>query len=146
MKGFRSAALTLPIFLVGCTVAAMAGDTKMYQPSEVVGRQDLLKGRRIYIRGYLVLRDEAHGLWDSKDDFDRAQKLPSSTVSAPPRCISVGYNENGAKGIGRNHPRVLTAFGKISVVDREHTMDIGACSDAYINIERVVPDSRLSRH
>jgi hypothetical protein len=99
------------------------------------------RGRTIHVRGYLVLDDEAHGLWDSARDLEYLKSMkPIPEDPAWGRCITAYYTENGAKAIGRNHPRNLTVIGKVGESRSNNTIDFGSCSDVYITIERVVPD------
>ena len=128
-------------FLLSACVADVGTDSRTYRPSEVVAEADTLRGRLIRVRGYLILRTEAHGLWDSRDDHDYIQsRLPHPDDPVWTHCITAYYDERGVRAIGRNHPRDMVAVGEIGVARSDNSIDFGACNDVYITITDVLAD------
>ena len=124
------------------TACASTSDAKplhVYKPSEVVAKREALLGRTVKVMGFIVLEDEAHGLWDSAEDraYVKAE-MPDPDDPAWRKCLTAHYSDHGAMGIGRDHPRNLTVVGKIGIVQDRDSIDFGACSEVYIMIEDVV--------
>lgn len=127
--------------LGACTTDGTQGLYKTYKPSEVIANVAAFRGRTIHVRGYLVLGDEAHGLWDSAHDVEYLKSVkPGPEDPAWGRCMTAYYTDDGAKAIGRNHPRNMTVIGKIGENQSRNTIDFGSCSDVHITIEQVIPE------
>jgi hypothetical protein len=115
---------------------------RVYKPSEIVANPAAFRGRVVSVQGYLIFEDGAHGLWDSARDLDYLKSTkPGPDDPAWRRCVTAYYTQNGARAIGRNHPRDLTVTGEIGVNKSRNSIDFGACSDVHIMIEEVWPEN-----
>jgi hypothetical protein len=133
-----ASALVYPFGLISCTKDVIAHHLRVYTPSQVVANAKKLRGQTVHVRGYLLLGDEAHNLWDSQKASEEIRTLHyRASDPAWDRCISVYYNEMGAKAIGRSYPRYLVAIGRIEIRNKENSVDFGACNEVSITIEDV---------
>ena len=66
--------------MLAAVTAAQAGH--VYRPSELVAKSRALDGKRVHVRGWIVLEFENFNLWDSKADFVRGD---------PAKCVALDH-------------------------------------------------------
>lgn len=95
-------------------------------PSGLVAEAAEYDGRSVTVRGYLQVGPEARGLWDTKEDVEKANFRKA--------CVTV-LNSRGLKIAGAVRPVDVRGVFR---AQRPHNLIIlGACTDAILEIEEV---------
>jgi hypothetical protein len=99
-----------------------------------------LAGKAVSVSGYLILEDEAHALWNSKEDADEVvQRRASGGDPIWKRCIAIYFNRKIARSLRIPTRGNIEATGTIGITDRKKDgVDLWACNDVYITAHRVV--------
>jgi hypothetical protein len=123
-----------------CAAPTRVSTQEAYKPSEVVRQSLALKGKNVMIRGYLVLEDESHGLWDSKEDVDGImRRIALGQDPVWDHCITIYFDRKIGRTLRIPTRGNVEVTGTVDVTNREKDgVDLWACNDTYMDAHRLV--------
>jgi len=128
--------------LVGLSAAMLLGacavlpDTHepVYLPSEINARPKLYEGRKIQVRGWVVLRAENRNIWNEKSDFTNLKDDFS-------HCLAlIGVHDWTADE--NIDGTVLTISGVFHQYERADVNELGMCNNSSIEVDTSKPPFR----
>jgi hypothetical protein len=108
-------------FIASCASTAEIGSA--LRPTDLNAARDQYDGSIVSVYGYMINEPEAHGLWQSKIDFQ---------TSSLDRCVSLLIPQDSAlSGFNEQYVVVRARFLKRLP---ENTIHLGACNYSHLEI------------
>jgi hypothetical protein len=108
-------------FIAGCASTAEIGSA--LRPADLNAARDQYDGSIVSVYGYMINEPEAHGLWQSKMDFQ---------TSSADRCVSLLIpQDSDLSGFSEQYVVVRGRFLKRLP---ENTIHLGACNYPHLEI------------